>query len=68
MKTVTTTLGNQPRHGTLRQRATVQGLAATFGRILAILIALLLCMPVILLPFTTSVPAWGWILLAILWM
>jgi pimeloyl-ACP methyl ester carboxylesterase len=38
------------------------GLAVT--RTLAFLIALLLCLPVILLPFTTSVPAWVWILLA----
>jgi pimeloyl-ACP methyl ester carboxylesterase len=39
------------------------GLAS--ARILALLITLLLCVPVILLPFTTSVPAWIWALLAI---
>jgi pimeloyl-ACP methyl ester carboxylesterase len=35
------------------------------GRILTLLLTFLLCLPVILLPFTTSVPAWVWILLAI---
>lgn len=35
------------------------------GRILIVVIASLLCLPVILLPFTTSVPAWAWILLAL---
>jgi pimeloyl-ACP methyl ester carboxylesterase len=35
------------------------------GRILIFLVSILLCVPVILLPLTTSVPAWIWILLAI---
>lgn len=35
------------------------------GRILIVVISSLLCLPVILLPFTTSVPAWAWILLAL---
>src|SRR6188472_847738 len=39
--------------------------AIAFGRILAILVTLLLCVPVTLLPLTTSVPAWVWILLAV---
>ncbi|RPJ27498.1 MAG: alpha/beta hydrolase [Chloroflexi bacterium] len=39
--------------------------ASFLGRLLALLITLLLCLPVILLPFTTSVPAWTWILLAL---
>src|SRR5215208_5095502 len=39
--------------------------ALVFGRILAVLVSILLCVPVILLPPTTSVPAWVWILLAI---
>lgn len=38
-------------------------LAIVFSRILAVLLTLLLCLPVVLLPFTTSVPTWGWILL-----
>jgi pimeloyl-ACP methyl ester carboxylesterase len=41
-----------------------RGIALALGRILALLITLLLCLPVILLPFTTSVLAWVWILLA----
>src|SRR5215217_8212530 len=40
-------------------------LALIFGRILARLLSLLLCLPVILLPLTTSVPVWVWIILAI---
>jgi pimeloyl-ACP methyl ester carboxylesterase len=36
-----------------------------FGRLLAFLIIVLLCVPVILLPLTTSAPAWVWILLAV---
>jgi pimeloyl-ACP methyl ester carboxylesterase len=39
-------------------------IAIASGRILVLLITLVLCVPVILLPFTTSVPAWVWILLA----
>jgi pimeloyl-ACP methyl ester carboxylesterase len=39
-------------------------IALALARILLFLIAFLLCVPVILLPFTTSVPAWVWILLA----
>jgi pimeloyl-ACP methyl ester carboxylesterase len=35
------------------------------GRLLALLIALLLCLPVVLLPVATTVPAWVWIPLAI---
>ena len=33
--------------------------------ILVTILVILFCMPVILLPLTTSVPAWTWILLAI---
>jgi pimeloyl-ACP methyl ester carboxylesterase len=36
------------------------------GRLLALLIALILCLPVFLLPFTTAVPAQVWTVLAIL--
>lgn len=38
---------------------------STIGRIFAFIAAILLCLPVILLPLTTAVPAWIWILLAI---
>ena len=33
--------------------------------ILATILVILLCLPVVLLPLTTSVPAWSWILLAL---
>ena len=34
------------------------------GRLLAFLLALVLCLPILLLPQTTAVPAWAWIPLA----
>jgi pimeloyl-ACP methyl ester carboxylesterase len=40
-------------------------IVSLLGRLLALLIALLLCLPVVLLPVATSVPAWVWIPLAI---
>jgi pimeloyl-ACP methyl ester carboxylesterase len=40
-------------------------IALAFVRTLALLVTLLLCVPVILMPFTTSVPMWVWIILAI---
>lgn len=40
-------------------------IAITIARILATLIALLLAVPVILLPLTTAVPAWVWIPLGV---
>jgi pimeloyl-ACP methyl ester carboxylesterase len=43
----------------------LRGTAIALGRVLALSIALLLCVPILLLPITTSVPAWIWILLAI---
>lgn len=36
------------------------------GRILALLVTLLFCLPVILLPLTTAVPAWIWIPLGLM--
>jgi pimeloyl-ACP methyl ester carboxylesterase len=44
---------------------TLKRIVAASGRLLALLIALLLCLPVILLPIATSTPAWVWIPLAI---
>jgi pimeloyl-ACP methyl ester carboxylesterase len=41
-----------------------RAMGIALGRIAALLVSLLLCIPVILLPFTTSVPAWVWIVLA----
>jgi len=35
------------------------------SRILTTLLTILLCLPIVLLPLTTSVPAWAWILLAL---
>ena len=43
---------------------TVQLIFAFLGRLLAFVIALILCVPVILLPPATAVPAWAWIPLA----
>lgn len=37
----------------------------TIGRALALIVAILLCLPVLLLPISTLVPAWIWIPLAI---
>jgi hypothetical protein len=54
---------SKPRSGSLGSTARKVGLA--LARILALLVTLLLCVPVILLPFTTSVPAWVWIVLAL---
>jgi pimeloyl-ACP methyl ester carboxylesterase len=39
--------------------------ASLLGRILALVLSLLLCLPVVLLPYSTAVPAWVWILLAL---
>jgi len=45
---------------------TILGKVATlFGRLVILITALLLCLPVLLLPVSTSVPAWVWITLAI---
>jgi pimeloyl-ACP methyl ester carboxylesterase len=43
----------------------VRALAVVLARILVILVTFLLCLTVIMLPLSTSVPAWAWILLAI---
>src|SRR5687767_6790113 len=40
-------------------------IATELGRILTLLITIVFCVPVILLPLTTSVPVWVWIPLAI---
>ena len=59
-----------PHHGMKTQPASnsfsriVWKIGTALGRILALLITILLCVPVILLPLTTSVPTWVWILLA----
>ena len=66
MKTISATaLGNNVRQnppyaGTIAPKA-----ISFLGRLLTLLITLLLCLPVILLPLTTSVPTLAWILLAV---
>ncbi len=42
----------------------VKNILSILGRLLLFLLALLLCLPVILLPLSTSVPAFVWLLLA----
>jgi pimeloyl-ACP methyl ester carboxylesterase len=60
-----------PQHGVSLQRtsSSVSRIARKIGaglvRLLALFLAILLCVPVILLPLTTSVPAWVWTVLAI---
>ena len=48
----------------IRARKAAHKTVLVFGRILGLIIALLVGLPVILLPFTTAVPAWVFVLLA----
>jgi pimeloyl-ACP methyl ester carboxylesterase len=53
-----------------RQKSTglgkiVRQTASLLGRVLALLLSLLLCLPVVLLPYSTVVPAGVWVLLAL---
>ena len=59
MKTVTAA---NPLHR--KTEGILRGITRGVGRVLLFLVILILCVPVILLPLTTSVPAWIWILLA----
>ena len=43
----------------------VRTIAIVLGRILAFLVAFILCLPVVALPLSTGVPVWLWVLLAI---
>lgn len=45
----------------------VQKVFESLGRILAVLLSIILALPIILLPLSTSVPAWIWIPLGILY-
>ncbi len=47
---------NSPKSSSL-----VKQILAFLGRALALLLALILCLPVILLPIATAVPGWAWI-------
>ena len=49
---------------TQRLSAFLRQILALFGRFAALLVTLLLCVPVLLLPQATAVPAWVWIPLA----
>jgi len=60
-----TTSRDMIQSGSKNLGKTAHKLGIALGRILAMLITILLCVPVILLPFTTSVPAWIWVLLGI---
>jgi pimeloyl-ACP methyl ester carboxylesterase len=66
MKTIAATnLQKSARPNSPRAEAFTRKAVSVLGRILALLLILLLCLPVLLLPLTTSVPTWAWILLAI---
>ena len=60
MNAISTRRPQPHRLGNITRKLSVVG-----GRILALLLSLLLCLPVILAPLTTSVPAWVWSLLAV---
>ena len=67
MKTIAATnIGKSVRRNSSHTGTITRRFVSFLGRILTLLLALLLCLPVLLLPLTTSVPAWVWILLAIL--
>jgi pimeloyl-ACP methyl ester carboxylesterase len=64
------TLGATKSHSLAGQKSKspeklARNLAIGLGRLLVLLISIVLCLPVILLPLTTSVPAWVWIVLAV---
>ncbi len=40
-------------------------IGTALGRIMVLILSLVLCLPIILAPITTSVPSWAWIILAI---
>ena len=66
MKTIAATnLGTGVRPNSSQAGAVARKTVSFLGRILTVLLTILLCLPVILLPLTTSVPAWVWVLLAV---
>ena len=65
MKTIAVTnLGTGIRQYSSHAGPVARKAVSFLGRTLMLILTLLLCLPVILLPFTTSVPHWLWILLA----
>ena len=69
MRNMRENMNNNKATDTIREASlpgkVVRTLAAVLVRILVILVTFLLCLTVIVLPLSTSVPAWAWILLAI---
>jgi pimeloyl-ACP methyl ester carboxylesterase len=66
MKTIATTnLGKQVQPSIYSLGKIAGRIASFLGRTLILVLTLLLCLPVILLPSTTLVPAWIWIPLAL---
>lgn len=66
MKTIAATnLGRQARQDSRSAGKIVRKAGFALGRTFALLVTILLCVPVILLPLTTAVPMWVWILLAV---
>src|ERR1041384_6099161 len=59
-----TNLGKKTRQSSMDVGKILRMLAMVLGRIVLLLVALILCLPIILLPITTSVPGWVSILLA----
>ena len=66
MSTISATNTRSASKPQLSSGSLVRRIALALGRILVLLVTLLLCVPVILLPFTTSVPAWVWIPLVVI--
>jgi pimeloyl-ACP methyl ester carboxylesterase len=60
-----TNLGSQPQTNPYSLGKIAFKIASFLGRTLILVLTLLLCLPVILLPSTTLVPAWIWIPLAL---
>ena len=56
---------NKVKHESTNARKIMGTFLSILGHILALIAAVLLCLPVILLPISTSLPAWVWIPLGI---
>jgi pimeloyl-ACP methyl ester carboxylesterase len=66
MKTIAVpNLGNRLQQKSPRLGRIMVKIASILGRILVLFLSLLLCLPVVLLPYSTPVPARIWILLAL---
>jgi len=66
MKTiVATNTGTSIRQNSAHTGTIARKVVSLVGHILTLLLTLLLCLPVLLLPLTTAVPTWAWILLTL---